>query len=446
MPKRILLVAPTVDPSRGNWGAPPLGLWRIASHLMRHGHYTEVYDIAIDSRFPEGPWDIIGFSTTHDTLPTDLAIANKLASDHPEAIIVFGGVEATLNYQQIFEHCPACRYVVLGEGEEAMLAIAEGMEPSGAIKRTYNEICQEEFVRWTMGIDFTRMRYEEYWKRTASFYEKPNWDEICTVRLVTSSHCNRNCAFCSVTRWHRFACGRTLPVLYLPATEVKELVLKVKRQVPLTRTIYFCEDSFCFDRDRVVQFFEDPPPLRYLVQAGLHEVDQELVEIMAAGGCVHLTIGIENCSPRIQKSFGKIIDMDKADSLIGWCRDVGIQPYYLIILFAPDSLVEDLVVNYKTLRKWISMGAVISIEPYLRAYRGTRLFESLHEIEFTKSSGVKQPNIILPSDPTVRRILYRFRKEIPERIAKIKHQFKGATGPVMVDLLGELLKAEGINC
>jgi radical SAM superfamily enzyme YgiQ (UPF0313 family) len=186
-----------------NYAAPPLGPWRIVCWLRKHGHYAEVYDYNISGSFEEKlkerNWDIIGFSTLQASLPHDVKQANLAHQICPKARIVFGGLEATLNYQDIFDCVPSCEIVCLGEGEKVMLELANG-KPAGELKgvvlRSYAEdATSEDFANWWNEFDFSQMNYEAYWNQTRELSGEP--EEVTnTVRLVTSSHCNKGCVFC----------------------------------------------------------------------------------------------------------------------------------------------------------------------------------------------------------------------------------------------------------
>jgi len=240
----------------------------------------------------------------------------------------------------------------------------------------------------------------------------------------------------------------------LTAGEVIQMVAKVKSEVPTAETIYFCEDDFCQSRNRAEDFCDVSADLglTYLVQTHSSRVDEELIKTLARGGVRHLTLGIENASPNVLKLFRKPQDLDKIPKVIGWCKDARIVPYLLIILFAPNSTIEDMKLNHRILSEWITMGATVSVEPFTMPYRGAPLYDSEYDFGWSvveipgSDHKVKHPTVIYPNDPECRRLMEAFQSEWPRYKTNYapKHSFKGETGKLMIDLLGTLL-SEGNN-
>ncbi len=81
-------------------------------------------------------------------------------------------------------------------------------------------------------------------------------------------------------------------------------------------------------------------------------------------------------------------------------------------------------------------------------YRGAPLYESMHDFEYHveripgTSQVLKQGDIILPDDPEVRAVMEQFRALWPDCKGQhaAKHEYKGQTGRLMVDLLGAILE------
>jgi hypothetical protein len=463
--KRILLVGPMTSDSAGerNWAAPPLGVHRIAAYLRTKGHTVRVYDCNLERDFGEAlnhQWDIIGFSPLQATLHDDILAMWDAKKWCPDALLVVGGIEANLNYAEIFDNSPV-KVVVLGEGEVSIELMAAGIPPEDIkgtiVKHDASIHNDDKYWEWWNAIVFSRLGYQQYWREMRAKhpedYDKEGGD---TVRLVTSSHCNRGCTFCSVTQWHKFACGEITTPLTLTAHRVRALCMKVKRELPTCKSIYFVEDDFIQDRQRAMDFFrmirENGPKFRFQVQTHTSRllkdgwVDTELLDCMRAGGVEHITMGVENTCPHCLKSFNKVQRLDRVGHIIRECVERGIRPYILIILFPAVATWKCLHDNYENLMGYVKMGATISCEPSLMAYRGAPLYNSNHEMKYKVfdidgKHKLRQPIAILPDDPDVREIQRAFNAMWPDFLEskKVKHGFKGATGILMLELLGQLL-------
>lgn len=484
---RILLVGPWTAGNAGaqNWGAPPLGAHRLVAWARARGHEAEVFDcnLAVPEDLERSwraclsqGWDIVGFSLLQSTFSETTRRVAEARRYWPNAVILLGGIEATLNPGDCFEHTD-CDAVMLGEGEDALVEIADHLDggidiivrpslPSDACSGIDGLVTRHrakppnntDLFDWWMAVDFAAMRYPKYWERTRRLYreagEEADEDDVRTVRLVTSTHCNRGCAFCSVTAWHEAACGHLAPVAFLPPDRLAKLIEKVQVEAEGVRTVYLCEDDAIVTRERALGFFRDYAPqtgLRYLVQTHLHKLlrgglpDLELLDALAAGGCRHVTIGIENASAAVLKALKKPQRLELLPDLLVALREREIRPYILLIMFPPTAALEDLQINIEAVKWWTQAGATVSCEPHMMCYRGSDLWASGHAMlsEVEPTAGGKwwrYPARVLPDDPTVREAQREFIRRWPERSAAIRgHHFKGATGAEMFRLLEEIL-------
>ncbi|MDI6787974.1 MAG: radical SAM protein [Planctomycetota bacterium] len=459
--KEVLLVAPLSEEFSGkrNYGDPSLGVHRLAAFIGSHGHKVTLYDCNIhDGQYFNdillGHFDIIGISILNDTLKLSLELLITLRRHFPFALLVAGGAESILNYQEIFDNTDT-NAVILGEGELPLLHLCND-RPVGDIKgiiwRKRSEIISNDWL-WNFykEMDFSKLGYREYWEKRKQF--TPENMIYKTIRLVTSTHCNRKCSFCSVTRMHEFACGRMVSPAYLEKDKLIILLNRIKEQIPEATRIYFCEDSVFTLRKRTDEFIEalqSCPHFDYLVQTETDKVDEDIIRRLAEARTIHISFGVENCSTRIRKLMGKPQDAEKIEKIIYWCLKYGVQPYYLIILFDPNSTIDDLWINVETLTRWIDKGCIVSIEPFMMPYKGALVWYQDFDMgyKFMRLSNgkvLKHPYIIYPKDPQVRQIMERFRELLPSRVEDMKKELgiaqesKNFTGKVMVKLLKDLL-------
>ena len=470
---KILLVAPLQkDAGVQNWGAPSLGIIRIIDYTRSHLPEVniETFDYQVDLFDPVERWissefDIVGISLLHYTLKNTLEFINKWKKVHPESLIVVGGNEAAANYQDIFDKSPV-DIAVLAEGEATFLDIVRWKmgerkleDISGIVYRKYAEpITDAKLWDYWKDVDFSKHRYSDYWDQLASLYEKPDYEKIKYVRLLNTSHCQRKCTFCSLSTVRTIACGKTIKPASLKGWQIMELVHKVNEQLPNVRTIYFCADDVFYPKKRDFLDFIDLYKksgygYRILIQTSTFSIEEEDFPKLKEINCQHITLGIENCSDRIRNSLGKHQSSKKIEKIIEWGRKYGIQIYYLIILIPPESTMEDLWENYDIITKWIEHGVQISVEPFVYVYRGTPLYEDIkynfmyerRKIEGTNYS-LKDATLIVPNDPEVRALSLEFLEKkdafINEKFGYKSHghKFKGETGPILIELLRELLK------
>jgi uncharacterized radical SAM superfamily protein len=261
-----------------------------------------------------------------------------------------------------------------------------------------------------------------------------------------------------VSRLRELACGRTVLPAFLSGDQVHTLIKRILDQLPETTHIYFIEDSFLPVRERMAGFCAALEPfkdrVKFLVQTDTNMVDRETIRRLAEVGVVHISFGVESCSARLRRWMGKPQTDQRLEDVIAWCNEFGVRCYYLVILFAPESTVEDLWSNYRTLTRWQDEGKVtVSIIPYMIPYRGTRIFSSDFQFGYqierlSNGRSVKSGKVVYPKDPQVRAIMERFRAEAPGAVERFNREAghgrksKDYTGRVYIELLGKLLEEE----
>lgn len=241
MTNGILIIAPLADiySGVGNFGAPPLGPWRLAHYLKSRGQRADVWDsnvsaslklpapddhkgrdraealaeafvTAIEADHDLNSYAMIGFSILNDTLPMTLGVIQIVRNKYPSKTLIGGNHEATVNLQDCIGKS-ALDAVILADAEEPVLALLRGESPHkipGVLWRNYNpKPSRENFERWNSAIQWGEIPYQEYWKKTAALYDFSTMTEeeslhkryeIQTVRIHSLVACELACTF-SVT-------------------------------------------------------------------------------------------------------------------------------------------------------------------------------------------------------------------------------------------------------
>jgi len=77
----------------------------------------------------------------------------------------------------------------------------------------------------------------------------------------------------------------------LSAEQIHELLLRIKKQLPECKTIYFCEDSFCLNRQRIFDFCElSGGMFNYLIQTRSTELNEDMIPSLAKANVRHIVI------------------------------------------------------------------------------------------------------------------------------------------------------------
>jgi len=385
--------------------APALGVHHIASYLKEHGFQCDVLDPniqfnAIEPLLESERYDLVGFSMNHQTLEHDLGLVHLVKRKLPQALLVAGGIEATFNHQQVFQYSPV-DLIVLGEGEKPLLEICQGKDwtqiPGLYIREGSNilftghrpALNKEEFSHIVLNLDFKNIPYHLYWQTLERRYDgrltAKQIQEIRTIRLYTTNYCPYGCAFCSATRFRSFVEGKRSKVVALEPAEVVSLIEKALAHYPLTETIFFADDDFVLNPERTMGICQGiieakkggllPANLSFIANTRLNNLNQEIISLMELAGWRIILCGVESFSPRLLQEYNKRFNIDTVHENIRLLLESHISPYLTIILFSPESTLEDVLITVENCINYALAGAGLGIYTYVIPLPGCQMLQ-----------------------------------------------------------------------
>ena len=400
--KKVLLVG--ASPGEGTQAkkgflSPSLGIYRLKSFIESYGHSCTVIEPSIldAHRFiwSQGHlFDIIGFSPLHLTLEHDLALI-LLATRKTYSLIVVGGIEATLNPEIFRKYAPEA-YLVQGEGEKPLLSLCEDDFIS------CNPLTEKEYREVNLGIDFTQIPYDTFWRETINRHPDVSIEEANTIRHVTSSHCPHHCTFCSSKN---FLNGKPKQ---LTGENIISMVSKSVKAWPNTTQIFFQDDNFLLGKtgkDRWKSISDKDFPVPFIGQSRLDDVTPDILPHL--GNFKLISVGVESFSQNILDEFKKGLRASSIDSRLQDIQEAGIETYLNIILTSPYCTKEDVKFTMDKCEEWINRGAQLGINLYVDAYPGTEITEN-SEITYktvkVRDTGIKFEKMwkMYPMDKEIR--------------------------------------------
>ena len=119
---------------------PPIGIMQLAAWLEKFGHQVQLHD-CLGPYAPPGiasnaervlatEPDMVGFSATTSGFMDAIEIASHIKQRRPQLKIVFGNVHASSLGAPLLGHFPEIDCLVVGEGEGALLELADGRPPA----------------------------------------------------------------------------------------------------------------------------------------------------------------------------------------------------------------------------------------------------------------------------------------------------------------------------
>ena len=328
---RVLLVNPG-QPDIEKHGAveklPPLGLCYLAAVLERDGVHCDIFDNYLTQWSNESlihlaeQYDVIGITGLTATSLEAIKIAKQLQ----HKFLICGGPHATLFPEQMLQYFNC---VVKGEGEQVITNIVKN-RLTGIIDGIRTEVLDVLPMPARHKLPMQRYPHQNEFLKAKNVYS-----------LNTSRGCPYNCSFCSVrTIWGRsyraFTPGRV-------ADEIRRLIVDYNAD-----GIYFREDNFTFDRNRVINICRliSGWELEWVCESRVEHLDEDLIRIMHSAGCRGMWFGTESGSNRVLKMMHKGVNKEKAVETFALCRKYGIKTGASFMLGIPGETRKEM---YETL-------------------------------------------------------------------------------------------------
>jgi radical SAM superfamily enzyme YgiQ (UPF0313 family) len=389
----ILLIQPLSDTDRIN--LLPHSLLALAAWLVDAGYRVKILDCRIERHCEKNLLEIAGRGLvlvgitfyTGSQIRHALKLARLLKSHHPSIPIVAGGPHASVTPEQTAAH-PDIDFVVRGEGEKSLLALARALEAGkdvGSVPRLFYKKTGK--VVSTQDSPAISLKY---------LPEIP-YGLIAPYRMVydaasldTSRGCTHKCGYCVIPLVH------PKPKMMPPATVVSRLkaLLKFKKTV-----VYFMDDNFFMSMSRVARILDllekEGLSFKWWAMARIDDMgglDDAFLARLVEKGLTRLYLGAESGSEKVLALTGKNL---KIDDIVNTNRKLARFPVYCEYTFMaglPGETKEDLQMTMDLigqLRRENPRAVIWKINDYM-PYPGTRLFEDAVHAGFDPPQSLEQ--------------------------------------------------------
>jgi len=403
---KILLIYPQyTHSSEFDLRSPSLSLVYLASYLERGGHEVKIFDASLGPVKRTGKvfhygiaddqmaaylrtasFDLVGITCSFTSRWRFVAKIAQLVKDiSPSAPVVVGGLFPTYSWRYCFENSPHTDVIILGEGEETFLSLADHLEKKLSLPGSCGAL---DGVAWRQGTEFfinPKTRYnndldelpfpawhlmdiQRYFKFQRRIFDLPS----DALPLLSSRSCPNRCRFCNMyvtqgERWRFRSAGNMLD-------EIEYLIKTFG-----VRNYYFVDDNFSMNLTRAKDIcrgiIERGLRIKYNFHNGLSikTIDEELVCLLKASGCISVCLAVESGSERIRNEvYGKKLPTEKIVNVFRWFRQAGIPSVAYFMVGAPSETYADIVETKKMIASLpMSLVAVSAYTPY----PGTELYD-----------------------------------------------------------------------
>lgn len=340
--KKVLLVNPH-ETEQSGFTSPPLGLLYLAGNLLKHGFDVRVVDgclegkAAVQKAVEEFRPQLVGITSLTPGRKKAIEIADMVKKFDSGTTVVLGGAHPTIMYRQLMENYPSIDYIVIGEGEESSLELAQGKEPSqvkGIVYRENGKIVKTPVRNNVANLDdipfpaWRLLDLKRYPAIDRGVYHGVDLEKVPRISVIFSRGCTGHCDFCS-TWWiwkgwrHRSA-----------KNMVDELELLCRDHG--IRHFCFADDAMTVDRQATIDLCDEivgrKLDIAFHATTRTDCVDEQLLKKMKEAGCYKIAFGIETGSPALLEKMGKDNDVQTAARAIRLAKEAGLVVTALMII------------------------------------------------------------------------------------------------------------------
>lgn len=381
--------------------------------------------------------DLVGLSVPYSQLALLAhSISSGIKRKVPNAMLVMGGVYPSTSPEHALSS--DADLVVVGEGEEALLALARGV-PASRIKGVYQKEngpgAGREYESGTAIEELDVLPFPDYLlPRMDTYFEqgqraKEGWGRTATI--ITSRGCTFDCEFCSIhpvcgSGWRSRSADNVL-------AEMKYVI----ERFGITR-FEIEDDNFTLNAERAHQILEgmirlreSGYPLQWRVPNGVRidTVESETIGLFKRANCRQVILALEHGSPDVLKIMNKRLSLDKAYEVAKGFVDVGLEAIGLFVIVGyPGETREHFEASVEFLEKLSKLGGNLSaITSIAQPYPGTRLLGRCLDHGFVQKRDIEDffscKRIWNSASTVIANVAGSSPEEILQRVERVKRVF-----------------------
>lgn len=313
-----------LDKVRSN---PHLGPNLLAGILYSYSIDVTVVDLVCNESFDEqiveqlDQYDVLFFSSNSTNWPGCGLLIRWLKSKKPSAIVILGGIHATLFAEDIIRRYPV-DYIVRGEGEKVLMPLLDAIRkgigfedvPGLVVKNASGGVIQNPMASLLSPQELDELPLPLYDRLTPGKYR--------SLTVESSRGCFGNCAFCAIPfkkSWRPMSPERFVDKIEL---------LESARSKTLYRYFTIVDDCFTSDHDRAILISKIISDRGLDFQATFDArvkdlLNEKLVEAIAPF-TKGVLIGAESFLPNTLRRIGKYIEPKSIEKCAKTMHEYGI--------------------------------------------------------------------------------------------------------------------------
>ena len=376
------------------WLAYPAGLIKESRLLDAPAHGVtpeEMIQIARD-------YDFVVLFTSTPGFKSDIRLAETMKDANPQIKIAFVGPHVSVQTEESLNASLAIDFIARKEFDYSVAEFAGGKtteEIEGISFRKNGRIVHNPDRPAIEDLDALPFVVEIF-KRDLDFrrYNIP-YLLYPYVSFYTSRGCPAHCTFCL---WPQTMSG------HLWRTRSSDnVVAEVKRALalfPEAREIFFDDDTFTWNKSRVLELCEKLKPLKFTWSCNSRvTTDYETLKAMKEAGCRLFVVGFESGDPTILRNIKKGATVEQALAFMKNCKRAGITVHGDFQIGHPGETRETIERTIEFAMELDPQTMQVSMS---HPYPGTEFYRYLQEhgylstVDMTDELGHQLPNLQYP--------------------------------------------------
>ncbi len=366
---------------------PPMNLMYLASSLENESYSVKIIDDnllekghkAVSQLVEKLNPQIVAVTATTSTIKSALKYLEPVKNILPNSLTVIGGPHATFLPFETLKNSENLDLVVMGEGEETMVDIAEhvSLENISDLENVRGIVFKDPN---TGNLKYTQPRHLikdldslPFPARHLVPFKSYDATQKQSGEIITSRGCVYSCSYCSssLIMGKKFRSRSPDNVV----DEIEELIDKYQ-----ISDIGFTDDTFMLNKRRANDIADEIKArdldLSFVASSRVDRVNRSLLQNLKSSGMNTIYYGVESGSQRILDLMEKNITLKNAEDAVKIAKNVGLEVLTSFIMGYPGETEDDL---NKTINFSIKLDPDYCQYSILTPFPGTKIYNELLE-------------------------------------------------------------------
>ncbi len=401
----LLISCRKLDWMQESKGTIPVPLLSLAAVLRCAGHTPTILDLSIKKAEEGKTLDesslsiiehhirvhtpaLIGFNCfVSQHFPFIANAAKYVRNVASEIHVTVGGSHPTLFAEDILNNCPDIDSIILGEGEEQIVALANAIESrkmsdiesvQAITYRVDGRVVSNPRISYISDLDalpesaWDLIKLEDYYSDHTGWHNPKNMNIQLSIPILTSRSCPFNCNFC--------ACHKTMGRTFRMRSP-KNIVDEIERLNKEFGMNYFgfIDDNVNLNKQHIIgicdQIIQRKLDIQFEPTCGLYlgQVDEDVAYSLGKAGCVFARLPVEHGNDYMRNTvIGKNLPREQIFRAKRLLKENGMRVSTMSIMGFPEDTSATLQDTYDLL---MELNADLNYVFNLIPFPGTRLFE-----------------------------------------------------------------------